>query len=52
MLAIKVHAANTHDSKSALGVIEQLRWKSERMRNIYADGGYRGELVDNVKERI
>ncbi|MFI3294076.1 MAG: transposase, partial [Rikenellaceae bacterium] len=28
------------------------RWKFERMRKIYADGGYRGELVGNVKEQI
>ncbi|MFR9543744.1 MAG: IS5 family transposase [Rikenellaceae bacterium] len=52
LLAVKVHAANTHDSKSALDVIEQLRWKFERMRKIYADGGYRGELVGNVKEQM
>jgi putative transposase len=50
--AVKVHSANEHDIKSWLEVIEQLKWRFERMRKIYADGGYRGQLADNVKERF
>lgn len=52
LLAVVVHAANTHDSKGAIKVIEQLLWKYERMSKIYADGGYRGEIIEKVKERF
>ena len=52
LLAVKVHSANDHDSKSGFEVIEQLRWRFGRMKTIYADGGYRGELVNNVKTKL
>lgn len=52
LLAVRVHAANEHDSKAAFEVIEQLKWRCERMKKIYADGGYRGELVDRVKNKL
>ncbi len=49
ILAVVVHAANEHDSKAALKVIEQLRGRFSRMVKIVADGGYRGELMENTK---
>lgn len=49
LLAVVVHAANEHDSKAAPKVIEQLRGRFSRMVKIIADGGYRGELIDNTK---
>lgn len=52
LLAVIVHAANIHDSKSAMNLIEELRWKYERMKKLYADGGYRGELQQNIKEQL
>lgn len=52
LLAVVVHAANIHDSKSAMEVIEQLRWKYGRMKKLYADGGYRGALEQSVKEQL
>lgn len=52
LLSVKVHAANEHDSKAGFEVIEQLKWKFERMKKIYADGGYRGKLVDKVKDKL
>lgn len=52
LLSVKVHAANEHDSKAGFEVIEQLKWQFERMKKIYADGGYRGELVDKVKDKL
>ena len=52
LLAVKVHSAQEHDSKSGLEVIESMEYRFERMEKIYADGGYRGELSDNVKERF
>lgn len=49
LLAVVVHAANEHDSKAAPIVIEQLKGRFSRMVKIIADGGYRGELIDNTK---
>ena len=52
LLAVKVHSANEHDSKAGFEVIKLLKWRFERMKTIYADGGYRGELIDNVKAKL
>ena len=41
LLAVNVHAANIHDSKSAGPVIQQLRCRFPRLKTIFADGGYR-----------
>ena len=49
LLAVVVHAANIHDSKAAQDVISRLRGRFDRLSKIFADGGYRGELIDNVK---
>lgn len=50
LLAVIVHAASEHDSKTASRVIEQLKGRFRRMIKIIADGGYRGELIDNTKK--
>jgi putative transposase len=50
LLAVVVHAANEHDSKAAQNVINQLRGRFCRMVKIIADGGYRGELIENTKK--
>lgn len=52
LLAIKVHAANEHDSKSGYRVLKELKGRFGRMKKIYADGGYRGELIDKVKDEL
>jgi putative transposase len=52
LLAVKIHSAQQHDSKAGAEVIGSLEYRFERMKKIYADGGYRGELSDNVKERF
>jgi putative transposase len=49
LLAVIVHAANIHDSKSAFGVVEQLKYRFSRLVKIIADGGYRGELAEKIK---
>ena len=49
LLVVVVHAANVHDSKAAQEVLSRLRGRFNRLSKIFADGGYRGELVDNVK---
>lgn len=50
LLAVVVHAANEHDSKSAPRIIAELRGRFNRLVKIVADGGYRGELIENTKQ--
>lgn len=50
LLAVVVHAANEHDSKSAPMVIAELRGRFSRLVKIIADGGYRGELIENTRK--
>jgi Transposase and inactivated derivatives len=50
LLSAVSHAANTHDSKAGLAVIETLKHRFPRLVKILADGGYRGQLIDYVKE--
>ncbi len=52
VLAVKVHSANRHDSKAAMDVLSQLKPEFRRMKKIYADGGYRGDLKDIVKKEL
>ena len=49
LLDITVQAANIHDSRGAIDVIDRLRHRFPRLTKIIADGGYRGELIDRVK---
>jgi putative transposase len=50
LLSAVSHAANEHDSKAGFAVIETLKHRFPRLVKIFADGGYRGELVENVKK--
>jgi len=50
LLVVVVHAANIHDSQSAYNVISNLRWRFSRLKKIFADGGYRGELIEKVNK--
>jgi len=50
LLAVKVHAANIHDSKGAFELIDEFdREKYVRMRKIIADKAYRGDLEGYCK---
>ena len=50
ILAILVHSATTHDSKSAEPVFKELKNKYlYGIIKIFADGGYRGELIETVR---
>jgi putative transposase len=49
ILTVVIHAANIHDSKAAFHVIKKLRGRFPRLSKIIADGGYRGELIEQVK---
>ena len=50
LLAVVIHAANEHDSKAAPKVIAELRGRFHRLVKIIADGGYRGELIENTRK--
>lgn len=52
LLFFRLLHANEHDSKSGFEVLEQLKWRFGRMEKIYADGGYRGELIDKVNDTL
>lgn len=49
LLAVVVHSAAIHDSKAAFSVIQRLKFRFPQLKKIIADGGYRGELTENVK---
>jgi len=52
LLAVVVHAANEHDSKSAPKVIQELKSRFHRLIKIIADGGYRGELIEKTQQKF
>jgi putative transposase len=49
VLAVVVHAANIQDRDGAKLGLERLRHKFSRLRCIWADGGYAGQLVEWVR---
>lgn len=50
LLTAVSHSANIHDSKAAFDVIKTLEYRFPRLVKIFADGAYRGELIENVKK--
>ncbi len=53
ILSIVIHSAATHDSKGAEQVLEELKSKYfSGIVKIFADGGYRGELIERVRLRF
>ena len=46
-----VHVANLHDSKGASLVFQNLKENICGIKTIYADCGYRGELIEQTKRR-
>jgi putative transposase len=49
VLAVVVHAANIQDRDGAKLVFEKIKGKFSRLRLIWADGAYAGQLVEWVK---
>ena len=49
VLAVVVHAASTQDRDGAKLLFEKIKGKFSRLKLIWADGGYAGQLVDWVK---
>ena len=53
LLSVVVHAANEYDGKMSFDVIKTLKFRFERMKKIFADGGYAGdELAKKVKTEL
>ena len=52
LIAIMVSVANMHDSKAALLLMRVLKAFLCSIKVIIADGGYRGSLIDEVKQRF
>jgi putative transposase len=50
LLAVVVHAADVQDRDGAKLVLEKLKGRSPRLRLIWADGGYAGQLIEWVNE--
>jgi putative transposase len=46
VLAVVVHAANVQDRDGAKLVLRKLRGRFWRLKLIWADGGYAGQLID------
>ena len=49
VLAVVVHAANIQDRDGAKLVLERLKHKFSRLRLIWADGAYAGQLIEWVR---
>ena len=52
LLAVVVHAANVHETKTAPKLLEKLYKRFPRLKRIFADAAYSGALIDQVKERF
>lgn len=52
LIAVMVTVANVHDSQAALLMMRVLKSFWSGIRIILADGGYRGELIDQIKKRF
>ena len=46
LMAVVVHAGNIQDREGAMLVLPELIDKAPRLRKIWADGGYAGQLVE------
>ena len=50
LLAVVVHAANVQDRDGAKLVLQKLTGRFQRLRLIWADGGYAGQLIEWVHQ--
>jgi hypothetical protein len=49
---VEIHAANENDGRAGFRAIKPMEGRFERMKKIYADGRYRGEREENVKNNF
>ena len=52
LLAIMITVANVHDSKAVLLLMRTLKYFLCPIKVILADGGYRGEIIEQVKTKF
>lgn len=52
LLVVVVQAENRHNSKAAFEVLEKLKGQFYRLVKVFPDGGYRGEIIDNIKNNL
>lgn len=52
LIAVMVTIANVHDSKAAYLLMRVLKELCSGVKIILADGGYRGELIENIKTKF
>ncbi|HLD95915.1 MAG TPA: transposase [Alphaproteobacteria bacterium] len=52
LLHVKVHAANSHDTKKAPEILDRVKEKFETIKGFCADGGYRGTTTDHVEKKM
>lgn len=55
VIDVVIHAANIHDSKGAMEVLEKLhgsKCDEPNLEKIFADAGYRGKLIKWVKKKL
>ena len=52
LMAVMVAVANVHDSKAVLLLMRTLKYFLTSVKVILADGGYRGEIIDQVKNKF
>lgn len=52
LLAVIVHAANLHDTKSGITVAQKACEKYPSIKGFCADAGYRGTFIDEVKSKL
>lgn len=49
LLVVLVDAANSHDGKATFEAFEKLKAQFYSVAKVFADTGYKGESVDNIK---
>ncbi|MCX2681997.1 IS5 family transposase [Galbibacter sp. EGI 63066] len=52
LLAVLVHSANLHDGTMAVLLFRRLRESIHGILAVFADGGYRGKLVENAAKAL
>jgi putative transposase len=52
ILTVVVHAANIHDSQGVRAVLRRLKENIVGIKIIFADGGYRGEIIQWAKKQL
>ena len=52
VLAVVIQSASVQDRDGAISVIEKMKENWKKVTKIFADGGYRGKLIDTVKKKF